>query len=93
MRTESIGSRETRGIDNRSIWPVDRSTAMQRLGPQFGVEVEVIAREGEPYVHATKILVPPRQKFVRIRSERRELSDFWKAVNQRAGGYPCTTTK
>lgn len=84
MDRVEVKSRRAIGVNWTAMYPIDRSTAIQRLASQFGVEVWVVAKEGEPYIAKTQIMVPPGHEYLRFRSESWNLSDFWQGVDDMA---------
>lgn len=80
-----------KGVSVRTLYNNDSISIMQRLAPQFGVNVAILQKEGEEYTHHStdgqtsketifRGLVPQGESYIGISSLKNDIHDFLEAV-------------
>ncbi len=92
--SEKFGRGKIGGISVQALYDVYDVSKLQEIGDQFGIDVSVLKKEGETYIHsyvdkkgdqATHTgSVPGGKSYISIvkKDGAKDLSDFWKAVNE-----------
>lgn len=88
---EGLGETRNKKFTHNQVNSNNRIVIMQKIAPNFGVTIQVLAEEGKEYSHqyTNNITgqietytgtVPKGKSYIRIGGQKRNISDFWNAL-------------